>query len=127
MHRQLHIYTHTRDLWQRKPPFLGLGGFTAIQPYNITYLFSFTAQCPELPPLLNGAITYGPFDMTAPYDSGTLATHTCDLGFLRVGVEIRACLGTTMTWSDEAPVCERKIRFVIIIGSGKAHTSAEYH
>ncbi len=46
--------------------------------------------------------------MTAPYDSGTLATHTCDLGFRRVGVEIRTCLGS-MTWSDEAPVCERKI------------------
>ncbi len=51
--------------------------------------------------------------MTAPYDSGTLATHTCDLGFRRIGVRIRVCFGTTMTWSEEPPVCERKDSFVI--------------
>ncbi len=72
------------------------------------YYCSFTAQCPELPLLLNGFIRYGPLDFTSPYDIGTLASHSCNLGFRLVGVETRVCQ-LTMDWSEEAPVCERKI------------------
>ncbi len=71
-------------------------------------VFSFTAQCPALPPLLNGEIRYGPIDMTAPYDSGTLAAYGCNDGFRLVGPQIRSCL-ISMEWSEEPPVCERKI------------------
>ncbi len=78
------------------------------------YYSPFTAQCPELPPILNGAIRYGP-DFTPDFDSGTLATHSCDLGFRRVGVQTRVCL-ISMTWSDEAPVCERKIHLIQTLG-----------
>ncbi len=78
-----------------------------VQLFHSISLFSFTAQCPELPPLLNGAITYG-LDFTPDFDIGTLATHSCDLGFRRVGVQTRVCL-LSMEWSDEPPVCERKI------------------
>ncbi len=73
---------------------------------TIIKLFSFTAQCPPLAPILNGAITYG-LDFTPDFDIGTLATHTCDLGFRRVGPLTRVCL-ISMTWSEEPPVCERK-------------------
>ncbi len=69
--------------------------------------FSFTAQCPALPPLLNGAITYFP-DFTPDFNSGTLATHTCDDGFRLVGPLTRLCT-VSMTWSEEPPVCERKM------------------
>ncbi len=64
-------------------------------------------QCPELPPLLNGTITYG-LDFTPDFDSGTLATHFCDFGFRLVGPLSRVCLNTGM-WSLQPPVCERKI------------------
>ncbi len=68
----------------------------------------FTAQCPALPPLLNGEINYGLLDMTAPYDSGTVAAHGCRDGFRLVGPQFRSCL-ISMTWSEEPPVCERKM------------------
>ncbi len=84
-----------------------------------TSLSSFTAQCPELPPILNGAIRYGP-DFTPDFDFGTLATHSCDLGFRRVGVEIRVCL-ISMTWFDEPPVCECKIHLIYRLWESKYH------
>ena len=68
--------------------------------------FSLTAECPELAPIPNGAITYGP-DMTADFDVGTNATHTCNDGFiLTVGSETRECLPGGI-WSGRIPVCQR--------------------
>ena len=64
-------------------------------------------MCPDLEPLVNGAIGYDP-DMTPPFrDIGTVATHTCDGGFALVGVETRMCQSGT-TWAEEAPTCQRK-------------------
>ncbi len=66
-------------------------------------IFSFTAQCPPLPPLLNGAITYAP-DMIADYDVDTVATHTCNPGFTLSGFETRVCLAERR-WSGLVPTC----------------------
>ncbi len=63
-------------------------------------------ECPELVPIPNGVITYGP-DMTANFDVGTNATHTCNNGFiLVVGSETRTCI-VSGRWSDLIPVCQR--------------------
>ena len=64
-------------------------------------------RCPELPFFLNGAIiTYDP-DMIAPYDVDTVATHTCNEGFVLVaGSETRVCL-LAGRWSGLARVCQR--------------------
>ncbi len=68
------------------------------------FVYTFTGQCPELAPIPNGAITYGP-DMTADFDEGTVATHTCNDGFiLGIGSETRTCLETGR-WSGFTPVC----------------------
>ncbi len=68
---------------------------------------TFTAvECLPLPSIPNGAITYGP-DTTADYDVGTVATHSCNDGFildLRFGSEIRTCLNSRI-WSGLTPVC----------------------
>ncbi len=62
------------------------------------------SECPELPFIPNGAITYGP-DMSAPFAVDTVATHTCNEGLiLGLGSEIRECLNTG-TWSGLTPVC----------------------
>ncbi len=69
-----------------------------------SFVYSFTAQCPELAPIPNGAISYDP-DMTADFDVGTVATHTCNDGFiLGIGSETRTCLDTRR-WSGFTPVC----------------------
>ncbi len=77
-------------------------------------------ECPALAPIPNGDITYAP-DMIAPYDVDTVAIHSCDPGFRLVGSETLVCLFGGI-WSDQPPVCQRKIHFVIIIGSGKSNT-----
>ncbi len=68
------------------------------------YTYTFTAvKCLALAPIPNGAITYAP-DVTAPYDVGTVATHSCDPGFLLSGFETRQCLAGGR-WSGLVPVC----------------------
>ena len=63
-------------------------------------------ECPALAPIPNGAITYGP-DTIAPFDVDTVATHTCNDGFIQVaGSETRTCL-TGGRWSGLIPVCGR--------------------
>ncbi len=68
---------------------------------------TFTAEeCLPLPFIPNGVITYGP-DMIADYDVGTVATHTCNEGFVRViGSENRTCL-VGSRWSGFTPACGR--------------------
>ncbi len=68
---------------------------------------TFTAvECQALAPILNGAITYGP-DTIAPYDVGTVATHTCDDGSIFVAGSLnRTCL-TGGRWSGFTPLCRR--------------------
>ncbi len=69
-------------------------------------LFSSTAvECPALPLIPNGNITYGP-DMTADFAVGTVATHTCNEGYLLLGSETRECL-VGGRWSSLTPVCQR--------------------
>ncbi|XP_064387691.1 uncharacterized protein LOC135335916 [Halichondria panicea] len=61
-------------------------------------------DCPALAPIPNGAIAYDP-DTIAPFDEGTVATHTCNDGFmLGAGSETRTCLETGR-WSGLIPVC----------------------
>ncbi len=83
-------------------------------------LFSFIAQCPELPSIPNGAITYFP-DFIPDYDDSTVATYRCNPGFFLVGIPTRTC-SISMTWAGQPPVCQRKIRFYII-GSGDTKLS----
>ncbi len=66
---------------------------------------TFTAvECSALPSIPNGAITYGP-DTIADFDVGTMATHTCNDGFVLVGSETRECL-VGGRWSGLfAPTC----------------------
>ncbi len=71
-------------------------------------LFSFIAQCPELPSFPNGAITYFP-DFIPDFNDGTVATYRCNPGFFLVGIPTRTC-SISSTWAGQPPVCQRKIR-----------------
>ncbi len=45
--------------------------------------------------------------MTADFDVGTNATHTCDVNYILIlGSEIRECLDIGI-WSGITPVCQR--------------------
>ncbi len=70
------------------------------------YISFIAVECPALDPIPNGAITYGP-DTIAPFDEGTVATHSCNDGFtLGAGSEVRTCLAGGR-WSGFIPVCRR--------------------
>ena len=71
--------------------------------------FPTVIECPALTDVTNGAIVYVS-DMTAPYDIGTTATHSCNSGYSLVGDEIRIC-GTNGEWDLSEPSCERKLYF----------------
>ena len=69
-------------------------------------------QCPSLPSIVGGTITYSP-DTIADFDLGTSATHECNDGFILRGNVIRVCEegapGSTVgIWSGTPPVCERE-------------------
>ncbi|XP_064387556.1 uncharacterized protein LOC135335860 isoform X4 [Halichondria panicea] len=72
---------------------------------NATIIEDEAAPCQALAPIPNGAITYGP-DTIASFNVDTVATHTCDPGFIRVfGSETRVC-SAGRRWSGLIPVCQ---------------------
>ena len=73
-----------------------------------------TVSCPVLPVLANGMITYnsGSSDVRPV---GTVATHSCNPGFvLNRGNEQRTCQ-STLLWSGSAPFCERRQSFTTTV------------
>ena len=80
---------------------------------DLVCFVSLAIECPELT-LENGVVVYDP-DMTADYDLGTVATHSCDNGFVLQGPLTRTCidddgLDAVGVWSDSdnVPTCARK-------------------
>ena len=73
---------------------------------------SLAIECPELT-LVNGAVIYTT-DTTANYDLGTVATHSCNDGFVLQGSSTRTCmdddgLDAVGVWSnsDNVATCGR--------------------
>ena len=67
-------------------------------------------QCPPLPAITNGSITYAPDNQ---YNLGTVATYDCDAGFVLDlslgGSEMRTCVGDTEgLFDNQAPICVHK-------------------
>ena len=64
--------------------------------------------CSALSPISNGTITYVS-DISDPFDFGTTATITCDIGFNLGGDSTRTCSGDGLSpngmWSGNAPIC----------------------
>ncbi|XP_064389993.1 uncharacterized protein LOC135337904 [Halichondria panicea] len=69
------------------------------------------AQCPPLPEIANGMISYSP-DNTSDYNIGTVASYSCNPGYeLRGGNVIRTCVDAGDdrggVFSGQAPTCKR--------------------
>ncbi len=78
----------------------------------VHYFSLYIAVCDELEMIANGVISYNA-DMTAPYNVGTVATYSCNAGFvLRGGNMVRTCVeagdGSGGIFNGEAPTCIRK-------------------
>ena len=77
----------------------------------INFLFLCVAiECPELT-LLNGMVTYTT-DMMADFEVATVATHSCDAGFVMQGSTTRTCvdddgMDNVGVWTESPPTCAR--------------------
>ena len=66
--------------------------------------------CPSLAPLPNGVITFTPgTDNTNVIGPGSMATYSCNLGYVLVGQTTRLCIslheGAASDWTGYAPIC----------------------
>ena len=75
-------------------------------------------ECLPLPPIANGGITYAP-DMIPNYELGTVATYSCDAGFVLDfslgGTMMRTCVDdgdndAEGIFDGQAPTCVRKFK-----------------
>ncbi|XP_071853893.1 sushi, von Willebrand factor type A, EGF and pentraxin domain-containing protein 1-like isoform X2 [Apostichopus japonicus] len=79
----------------------GNGGFVCICPPNLTGDRCQTAlTCPPLDPLGNGVIS-----CTMGRNVYSRCSHTCNAGFLLLGLVDRTC-GEDQRWTNIAPICE---------------------
>ena len=81
-----------------------------VTPYSLPVAI----LCPALEPPMNGRISYSSENLTLD----TIATYTCDSGYILIGERTRICLAisifekrdTTGSWSGEGPYyCARKL------------------
>ncbi len=72
-----------------------------------------TAQCPPLPEIANGVISYFP-DNIPDYDVGTTATYMCEDGFSLSGDVTRDCQ-SDRTFSGMEPICSSIREFYLIL------------
>ncbi len=62
--------------------------------------------CSDLTALTNGMIGYN-MGTVSPKPVGTVATYTCNPGYILNGGTTRTC-GSDGVWSESVPVCQRK-------------------
>ena len=73
---------------------------------NLFTAFVCTAVCQDLAELENGVIVYNTEE--SPREVGTIATHSCNEGYILVGVVNRTCLEST-EFNESPPTCQRKL------------------
>ena len=76
------------------------------------YIRSIEILCSETPALGNGRVSITPNNDSPYYGLGSVATYSCNTGFVLVGQTTRVCddtnggTVTTGTWSRSEPTCE---------------------
>ncbi len=66
--------------------------------------YSYAANCYDLPPLPNGAISYNG-GTTDNRLLNTIATHSCNTGYTLTGDSVRHCQNDRI-WSGSTPTCQ---------------------
>ncbi len=89
----------------------GINNFTIL----LFMMFTISGACFDLPPLINGGITYtdGPADSRLV---NTVATYTCDNGYTLTGGSFRQCQNDG-TWSGTTPTCQGEFHYILTVAS----------
>ena len=78
-----------------------------LNKYLLNVMFTISGPCSDLPPLMNGGITYtGGLADSRPIN--TIATFTCDNGYTLTGGSTTRTCGSDGVWSGFAPRCQHK-------------------
>ncbi len=75
-------------------------------------LFTEVITCPSLAPPVNGVLTFTPGTDNSNIGLGSVATYSCNLGYMLVGPSTRVCLTANGgAWSGNEPACEGRQLF----------------
>ena len=76
-----------------------------------TLIFTEVIACPSLAPPANGTLTFTPGAHNSNIGLGSVATYSCNLGYVLVGQSTRECLTANGgAWSGNQPTCEGTAR-----------------
>ncbi len=78
-------------------------------------MFTISGICSDLPPLMNGGITYTA-GLADSRPVNTLATFTCDNGYTLTGGSFRACQNDG-TWDGITPTCQGEFHYILTVAS----------
>ncbi len=79
--------------------------------YTQKLIFTEVIACPSLAPRVNGTLTFTPGADNSNIGLGSVATYSCNLGYVLVGQSTRECLTVNGgAWSGNQPACEGTAR-----------------
>ncbi len=100
--------------WNGSPPTCGKWNWYILILLNVFSLL-FLGPCFDLPPLMNGDITYTA-GLADSRPVMTTAFFTCDNGYTLTGGSFRACQNDG-TWSGSTPTCQCEFRYILTVAS----------
>ncbi|XP_064398669.1 sushi, von Willebrand factor type A, EGF and pentraxin domain-containing protein 1-like isoform X2 [Halichondria panicea] len=78
--------------------------------------------CPSISPPTNGAITFTPGADNSNIGLGSVATYSCNLGYVLVGHTTRVCQslygGASAAWSVNPPICREAVYCPVLTAPG---------
>ena len=91
---------------------VSVSGMNVIYILLNVFIFHFSGPCSDLPPLMNGDITYTD-GLADSRPINTVATFTCDNGYTLTGGggSFRGCQNDG-TWSGSAPACQCEFHLI---------------
>ena len=86
---------------------VSVSGIKVVLFIIVECMFTISGTCFDLPPLMNGVITYTD-GLADSRPINAIATYTCDNGYTLTGGSVRACQNDG-TWSGSALTCQCKL------------------
>ena len=75
-------------------------------------MFTISGTCSDLPPLMNGDITYNGGGSADSRTINTIAFFTCDNGYTLTGGSFRQCQNDG-TWDGTTPTCQSEFHYIL--------------
>ena len=94
---------------------VSVSGMNFVQFVLNIIMFTISGPCSDLPPLMNGGITYTD-ELADSRPINTIAIYTCDNGYTLTGGSFSQCQNNG-TWSATAPTCQGEFHYILTVAS----------